>query len=67
MRTIDITLTNSEVYTICDILNDYIKKHNANADNDSLSENYRTVCYECAVEVSRIRNRILQSVRINRY
>lgn len=67
MRTTDITLTNGEAYTVCDILNDYIKENNAKANDDSLSENYRNVCYECAVEVSRIRNRILQNVRIHRY
>ena len=67
MRTVDITLTRSEAYTVCDILNDYIKEKNAKANNDSLSEHYRDACHECAVEVSRIRNRILQDMRIYRY
>lgn len=67
MRTTDITLTNSEAYTVCDILNEYIEEHSAKASDDSLSENYREVCHECVVEVSRIRNRILQNVRIHRY
>ena len=67
MRTIDVTLTNGEAYTVCDILNEYIKEHSAKANDNSLSKNYREVCHECAVEVSRIRNRILQNVRVNRY
>lgn len=67
MRTVDVTLTNGEAYTVCDILDEYIKEHNAEANDDSFSEHYRNVCHECAVEVSRIRNRILQNVRMNRY
>ena len=67
MRTTDITLTRSEAYTVCDILKDYIDENNAKANNDSLSKDYRDVCYECAVEVSRIRNRILQNMRVHRY
>lgn len=67
MRTVDITLTHNEAYTVCDILNEYIKEHSAKANDDSLSQYYREVCHECAVEVSRIRNRILQNVRMNRY
>lgn len=67
MRTTDITLTNGEAYTICDILNEYIEEHSARANDDSLSKHYREVCYECAVEVSRIRNRILQNVRMRKY
>ena len=66
MRTVDITLTRSEAYTVCDILNDYIKKNNEKANNDSLLKAHRDVCYECAVEASRIRNRILQNMRVHR-
>ena len=67
MRPVDITLTRSEAYTVCDILNDYIKENNAKANNDSLLKDYRDVCYECAVGASRIRNRILQNMRVHRY
>ena len=67
MRTVDITLTRSEAYTVCDILNGCIKENNAKANNDSLSKAYRDVCHECVVEASRIRNRILQNMRVHRY
>lgn len=67
MKTTDITLTRSEAYMVCDILNDYIKENNAKANDDSLSKDYRDVCHECVVEASRIKNRILQNMRVHRY
>ena len=67
MRTTDITLTRSEAYMVCNILKDYINENNAKANNDSLSKDYRDACHECVVEASRIRNRILQNMRVQRY
>ena len=67
MRTTDITLTRSEAYMVCVILKDYINENNAKANNDSLSKDYRDVCHECVVDASRIRNRILQNMRVHRY
>ena len=67
MKTVDITLTRSEAYAVCSILNDYIKENNAKANNDSLSKDYRDACHGCVVEASRIRNRILQNMRVHRY
>ena len=67
MKTTDITLTRSKAYMVCNILKDYINENNAKANNDSLSKDYRDVYHECVVEASRIRNRILQSMRIHRY
>ena len=67
MRTTDITLTRSEAYMVCNILKDYINENNAKANNDSLSKDYRDACHECVVEASRIRNRILQNMRVHRY
>ena len=52
---------------VCSILKDYIDKSNEKANNDSLSKNYRDACHECVVEASRIRNRILQNMRVQRY
>ena len=62
MRTYDITFTASEAYTVMDILNDYIKKNQKDANDETKSETYREVSHECAVEVSRIRNRMRDKV-----
>ena len=67
MRTVDIALTRGEAHMVCSILKDYIDKSNEKANNDSLSKDYRDACHGCVVEASRIRNRILQNMRVHRY
>ena len=48
MRTTDITLTNSEAYTVCDILNEYIEEHSAR----QVTIHYRKTIEKFAMSVS---------------
>lgn len=63
MRTVDITFTRGEAYTVMDILNDYIKEHQKWANDTTQSVATRDAAHEAAVEVSRIRNRMREVMR----
>lgn len=63
MRTVDITFTRGEAYTVMDILNEYIKEHQKTASDQGKSVAVRDAAHEAAVEVSRIRNRMREVMR----
>ena len=63
MRTVEITFTRGEAYTVMDILGDYIKEHQETANDQDKSVAMRDAAHEAAVEVSRIRNRMCEVMR----
>ena len=67
MKTYDITFTGNEAWTVVDLLSDYIKENEKDASDETRDETYREVSHECAVNASRIMNKILETLNRGRW